>query len=76
MTGYTREDIIGVNFTTSPLLTPASRGLLKKNHSKRMLGFQIEPYMVEINHKDGRVLEFEVNALKLNIMGYLLTLLF
>jgi PAS domain S-box-containing protein len=69
MIGYTRADLIGVNFTTSPMLSLYSRELLKENLSKRMCGFQIEPYAFELNHKDGRKLEFEVNALKIEYAG-------
>ncbi|MCW4024116.1 MAG: PAS domain S-box protein [Candidatus Bathyarchaeota archaeon] len=69
MTGYTRDDLIGANFTTSTVLTPSSRDLLIKNHLKRMHGAQIEPYIIELYHKDGRKLEFEVNALKIEYAG-------
>jgi PAS domain S-box-containing protein len=69
MTGYTKEDLVGVNFMSSNLVSPHSKAVMIKNLTKRMIGLHIQPYEVELNHKDGRKLEFEVNALKIDYEG-------
>lgn len=68
-TGYQKEELLGNNFLTTELITAHSKALLIKNLAKRMLGFQIPPYEIEIKTKDGKILQFELNALKIEYDG-------
>jgi PAS domain S-box-containing protein len=69
LTGFTEEELIGTNFITTQLVTAHSKALLIKNLAKRMLGFHIAPYEVELRSKDGRPLQFELNAAKIEFDG-------
>lgn len=69
ITGFQREELVGINFVTTDILPAKSKAILVKNLAKRMLGFHVSPYEIEIISKDGRRLTFEVNASKINHQG-------
>src|SRR5665647_1403504 len=69
ITGYKTEDLLGNNFVTTDLITSHSKVVLVKNLAKRMLGLHIEPYEIEIKLKNGKTLQFELNALKIEYKG-------
>ena len=69
ITGYEKEELVGTNFMTSELVTAHSKAVLIKNLSKRMLGFHIAPYEIELRSKDGRKMQFELNATKIDYEG-------
>jgi two-component system, sporulation sensor kinase A len=69
ITGFKKEELIGTNFMDSDMIAPESKKIMANNLVKRMLGHHIEPYLVELNHKDGRKLQVELNALKIEYDG-------
>lgn len=69
LTGYKREELIGSNFMTSDLISAHSKRILVKNLAKRMLGFHLNPYEIEIKSKDGKKMQFELNGVKINFEG-------
>ncbi len=69
ITGFQKEELIGTNFMTTDLISAHSKAILIKNLAKRMLGFHIAPYEIELRSKDGKILQFELNALKIEYNG-------
>ena len=69
ITGFQKEELIGTNFMTTNLISAHSKAILIKNLAKRMLGFHIAPYEIELRSKDGKILQFELNALKIEYNG-------
>jgi len=69
ITGFQREEIVGSNFVTTDILPAKSKAILVKNLAKRMLGFHVSPYEIEVISKDGRRLTFEVNSSKIDHKG-------
>ncbi|MGA2664871.1 MAG: PAS domain S-box protein [Nitrososphaerales archaeon] len=69
ITGYQQEELLGNNFLNSDLVTSSSKALMAKNLARRMQGFPVAPYDVELQSKDGRPLQFEVNASKIDHQG-------
>jgi PAS domain S-box-containing protein len=69
ITGFQKEELLGTNFVTTDLISAHSKAVLVKNLAKRMLGFHIAPYEIELRAKDGRNLQFELNALKIEYEG-------
>jgi PAS domain S-box-containing protein len=69
ITGFQREKIVGNNFVTTDILPAKSKAILVKNLAKRMLGFHVSPYEIEVISKDGRRLTFEVNSSKIDHKG-------
>ncbi len=60
--GYTRKDLIGKKFTEVNILTKKSKLIAYKNFIKRMAGFGIKPYEIEIIKKNGEIIIGEINA--------------
>lgn len=60
--GYKKEELIGKKFTEVPALTTKSRLITLKNFIKRMAGFKVESYDIEIIKKNGEKLIGEINA--------------
>lgn len=69
ITGFQKEELIGANFMTTDLITANSKATVVKNLAKRMLGFHIAPYEIELRVKDGKKMQFELNALKIEYEG-------
>jgi len=69
ITGFKRQDFIGKNFMKTKIATTKSKAILIKNLTKRLMGFHIAPYEVEILAKDGKILPFEVNAAQIEYKG-------
>jgi PAS domain S-box-containing protein len=67
--GYEKEDLVGKSFVTSDLVTAYSKGLILKNLGKRMLGLHVAPYEIELRSKDGRMMQFEINASRIDYEG-------
>ncbi len=65
ITHFKREELIGKNFIKTKIVTQKSKQILLKNLVKRMMGFNIKPYTVDILTKDGKKMPFEVNAAKI-----------
>src|SRR5665647_2009419 len=59
ISGFQKEELLGTNFMTSNLITTSSKATLLKNLAKRMLGFHIDPYEIELRHKNGNLMYFE-----------------
>ncbi|MCW4034210.1 MAG: PAS domain S-box protein, partial [Candidatus Bathyarchaeota archaeon] len=68
-TGFGKEEFLGKNFVNTPFLTRKSKTTLVKKLAKRLMGFQVPPYEVEIKLKDGTTRSFEVNASKIDYGG-------
>lgn len=60
--GHKRDFLVGKGFMNVKLLTKQSKVRAVKNFAKRMLGHKIEPYEVQMYHKDGHLLDVEINA--------------
>lgn len=60
-TGYTKEQIIGKNFSELGFISKEYKLLMAKNAEKRLAGSNIPPYEIKITTKSG-----EVKCLKIN----------
>jgi PAS domain S-box-containing protein len=60
--GYREKDLIGKKFTEMNILTKKSKLIALKNFIKRMAGFEIKPYEIEIIKKNGDIVIGEINA--------------
>jgi len=60
--GYKRGDLIGKKFTETKILTEKSKLVTFKNFIKRMAGFEIKPYDIEVVKKNGEIIIGEINA--------------
>jgi len=60
-TGYTKEQLIGKNFSELGFISKETRKLIAKNTKKRIAGSSIPPYEIKITAKNG-----EIKCLKLN----------
>ena len=69
LTGYSKEELIGSNFMNSKLVSAKSKVILMKNLAKRMMGIQVPPYEIELRSKDGKKMQFELNAMKIDYQG-------
>jgi PAS domain S-box-containing protein len=63
ISGYSKEDVLGKPIRVlSKILTKKSLRTVTVNFLKRMVGFNIPPYEIELIKKDGELLTFEVSA--------------
>ena len=69
ITGLKKEDFIGKYFMKTKIATAKSKAILIKNLAKRIMGIKVAPYEVEILTKDGKILPFEINAIKIDYKG-------
>ncbi len=69
ITGLKRNELIGKNFLRTKILTSESKIITIKNLAKRMAGFEVKPYEVDIIAKDGEKLRYEINAKKIEYAG-------
>ncbi|MEM5778325.1 MAG: PAS domain S-box protein [Candidatus Aenigmatarchaeota archaeon] len=60
--GYSKEDLIGKKFTKANVLTKKSILIAFKNFLKRMAGFDVKPYEIEVIKKNGEIIIGEINA--------------
>lgn len=60
--GYKRSELIGKKFTELKILTLESKLKALKNFMKRMAGFDIKPYEVDLIKKNGEIIKGEINA--------------
>jgi len=65
ITGFKREELLGKNFLKTDIVSAKSKKILLKNLVKRMMGFKIKPYTVDILTKEGLKIPHEVNAAKI-----------
>ncbi|MBT3168864.1 MAG: response regulator [Candidatus Cloacimonetes bacterium] len=65
ITGFKKEELIGKNFLKTDIVSAKSKKILLKNLVKRMMGFKIKPYTVDILTKEGLKIPHEVNAAKI-----------
>ena len=68
-TGFQKEEFLGKNFLNAPFLTNKGKAVTLKNLAKRMMGVHIPPYEVEINSKEGKKLQYEINGSKIEYKG-------
>ena len=70
ISGYSKEDVLGKPIRVlSKILTKKSLRAVAVNFLKRMVGFNIPPYEIELIKKDGELLTFEVSAQPLRKNG-------
>ena len=63
ISGYSKEDVLGKHIRVlSKILTKKSLRTVTINFLKRIVGFNIPPYEIELIKKDGELLTFEVSA--------------
>ena len=63
ISGYSKEEVIGKDLRIlSKILTRKSMVKILSNFLKRMAGFDIPPYEIELVKKDGTLLTFEISA--------------
>jgi len=60
--GYTKEELLGKKFTDAGILTRKSRLIALKKFLKRMAGFEVKPYEIEVIKKNGEKIIGEINA--------------
>ena len=68
-TGYPKEAFIGKSFVAMDFVTAHSKAVLLKNLAKRMMGFHLEPYEMDLKTKDGKMMQVQLNALKIEYEG-------
>jgi len=63
ISGYSKDEVIGKHVKVlSRILTKKSLGIVVANLLKRMAGFDVPPYEIELIRKDGELLTFEVRG--------------
>jgi PAS domain S-box-containing protein len=63
ISGYSKEEVIGKHVKVlSRILTKKSLGIVVANLLKRMAGFDVAPYEIELIRKDGELLTFEISG--------------
>jgi len=67
--GYSKKNLIGKNFITGGILSKKSTLITLKNFAKRMAGFDVKPYEVEVIKKNHEILIGEINAAPLRENG-------
>jgi PAS domain S-box-containing protein len=69
ITGFKKEELVGKNFLRTKIASAKTKAIMMKNLIKRMMGIHIPPYEVELLTKDGRKLQYEINAEKIIYKG-------
>jgi len=69
ITGFKKEELEGKNFLRTKIAPAKTKAIMMTNLAKRMMGIHIEPYEVEILTKDGRGLQYEINAETIDYRG-------
>lgn len=69
ITGFKREELLGKNFLRTKIVTPRSKAVLIKNLAKRMVGMHVPPYEVDVLTKDGKKIQYEINAARIEYKG-------
>ena len=68
--GYEKEDLIGNNIRSlTKLMSKRSLAVVVKNFLKRMAGFNVPPYEVEMVTRSGEWLTIEINAVAMRREG-------
>lgn len=68
--GYEREDLVGENIRSlTKLMSKRSLAIVVKNFLKRIAGFNVPPYEVEMVTKSGEWLTIEINAVAMRREG-------
>lgn len=67
VTGYKKEELLGMRFTE--ILAPEYLEKTMENFRKRLAGYDIPPYEVEIIRKDGKRVALEIRATRLEGVG-------
>lgn len=68
-TGFQREELVDKNFLRTKIATMKSKAIMLKKLVKRMTGAKLKPYDIEGLTKDGKKLQFELNATKIGYEG-------
>jgi PAS domain S-box-containing protein len=69
ITGYGRDELIGKNFLFVKFLSKKTKALLIEKLIKRMAGEKLPPYEIELKSKYGEILNYEINAEKIDYFG-------
>lgn len=64
--GYSKQELIGKNVFTMDILANKAKAITTSNFAKRMLGVRVSPYIIEVLTRDGKKVEFELNARKIH----------
>ena len=69
VSGFRKEELVGINFLKADLISDRSKFLMVQNLGGRIVGFEMAPYEVEIQSKDGKKRQYEVNTSKISYRG-------
>ena len=69
LSGFGKEELLGMNFLKTDLISEGSKFKMMQNLGVRMLGFEIPPYEIEVQTKDGKKRQYEVNTSKISFKG-------
>jgi len=69
ITGFNRDELVGKNFLFTKFASKKTKAILIEKLIKRMAGEKIPPYEIEILTKDGRTVNVEINAARIDYFG-------
>jgi len=69
LSGFGKEELLGMNFLKIDLISEGSKFRMMQNLGVRMLGYEIPPYEIEIQSKDGKRGQYEVNTSRISFRG-------
>jgi PAS domain S-box-containing protein len=69
LSGFRKEELMGMNFLKTDLISDGSKFTMMQNLGVRMLGYEMPPYEIEVQGKDGKKRQYEVNASKIDYKG-------
>jgi PAS domain S-box-containing protein len=72
--GFKKEELVGKHFGQTGILSLKSKEIAAKNFSKRMMGYDMQPYTLEMLTKKGKALLVEINARVIQYKGERATL--
>jgi PAS domain S-box-containing protein len=69
MSGFKKEELVGANFLKIDLISDRSKFNMVQNLGSRMIDLEMPPYEIEVQGKDGRKGQYEVNTSKISYRG-------
>ena len=69
LSGYGKEELLGRNFLKIDLISNESKFRMMQNLGVRVLGYEIPPYEIEVQTKDGKRGQYEINTSRITFRG-------
>jgi PAS domain S-box-containing protein len=66
ISGFKKEELVGANFLKIDLISDRSKFNMVQNLGSRMIDLEMPPYEIEMQGKDGRKGQYEVNTSKIS----------